>query len=44
MYSISIPGLKFTTKKKINHSVEEGTFLYFVIGGDLNKYEFITKK
>jgi len=23
--------------------VEEGTFLYFFIGGDLNKYEFITK-
>ena len=23
--------------------VEEGTFLYFVIGGDLNKYEFTAK-
>jgi hypothetical protein len=30
-------------KENKSFYVEEGTFLYFFIGRDLNKYEFITK-
>jgi len=44
MYSILIPGLKFTNKKIINHSMlKKAHFLHIFIGGDLNKYELITK-